>query len=108
MQNALASTKVVRANGSLDASNAADFQVQLHEHIQNQSASSLLVDMHEVESLDSAGLIALVSTLKLARQLSKRFCLCAVPPTVRIVFEITRLDQAFEMVEERPSWPLAA
>lgn len=108
MQSTLASTQVIQAHGSLNASNAAEFQAQLHQHIQSDFASGLVVDMSQLESLDSAGLISLISALKLARKLSKRFCLCAVPPTIRIVFELTRLDQVFEMVDELPRLPMAA
>jgi anti-anti-sigma factor len=65
--------------------------------------------MSQVESLDSAGLIALVSALKQARQLQKRLCLFSVPPAIRILFELTQLDRAFEMVDELPqSLPMAA
>jgi anti-sigma B factor antagonist len=93
---------VVEAKGSLNASNADSFQRQLLNRIQCQSASGLCVDMSQVEALDSAGLISLVAALKQARQLSKPFCLYAVPPTIRIVFELTQLDRVFEMIEELP------
>lgn len=100
---------VVQAQGSLNASNAPAFQTALMQQIQSDFASGLFVDMSQVESLDSAGLISLVSALKQARQLQKRFCLYSVPPAIRIVFELTQLDRAFEMVDELPqAMPLAA
>lgn len=103
------SMAIVQAQGSLNASNALAFQTSLMQQIQSDFASGLFVDMSQVESLDSAGLISLVSALKQARQLQKRFCLCSVPPAIRIVFELTQLDRAFEMVDERPqAMPLAA
>ncbi len=105
MINSLA---VVQATGSLNASNAKAFQVHLLEQIQQDAATGLIVDMSQVESLDSAGLISLVAVLKHARQLSKRFCLCAVPPAIRILFELTQLDRAFEMLEEVPHLAMAA
>lgn len=99
---------IVKAQGSLNASNAQDFQVRLLEQIHHASSSGLVVDMSQVESLDSAGLISLVSALKHARQRSKRFCLCSVPPAIRIVFELTQLDRAFELLEEVPHFAAAA
>lgn len=108
MQSLFTQMAVVQPNGSINASNAGDFQVELTSRIQSDYAAGLVVDMSQVDSLDSAGLISLVSALKLARQLSKRFCLCSVPPSLRIVFELTQLDRAFEMIEEMPSLPLAA
>jgi anti-anti-sigma factor len=105
MINSLA---IVQAHGSLNASNAKAFQVRLLEQIQHNHASGLAVDMSQVDSLDSAGLIALVAALKHARQRSKRLYLCAVPPAIRIVFELTQLDRAFEMLEEVPQLAVAA
>lgn len=106
MTNAMA---VVQAHGSLNAANAQDFHLSLVEQIQCDQSVGLVVDMSRVESLDSAGLISLVSALKQARQRSKRFYLCAVPPTIRIIFELTQLDRVFDMVEEiAHANPLAA
>ncbi len=106
MKNAMA---VVQAHGSLNAANAQDFHLSLVEHIQCNQSVGLVVDMSQVESLDSAGLISLVSALKQARQRSKRFYLCAVPPTIRIIFELTQLDRVFDMVEDiSHTNPLAA
>lgn len=102
MQTMTKSMAIVRAEGSLNASNAQDFQLCLMERIQSDASSGLVVDMSNVESLDSAGLISLVSALKQARELRKRLCLCSVPPTIRIIFELTQLDRAFEMLEEAP------
>jgi anti-anti-sigma factor len=93
---------IVQAQGSLNASNAQDFHLSLVEQIKCEQAAGLVVDMSQVESLDSAGLISLVSALKQARETSKRFCLCSVPPTIRIIFELTQLDRVFEMLEEVP------
>jgi anti-sigma B factor antagonist len=108
MQTMMNSLSIVQAQGSLNASNAKAFQVRLLEQIQYDHASGLAVDMSQVDSLDSAGLIALVAALKQARQRSKRFYLCAVPPAIRIVFELTQLDRAFEMLEEVPQLAVAA
>jgi len=103
------SLAIVQAQGSLNASNAHAFHSSLMQKIQSDLASGLVVDMSQVESLDSAGLIALVSALKQARQLQKRLCLFSVPPAIRILFELTQLDRAFEMVDELPqSLPMAA
>jgi anti-anti-sigma factor len=109
MQTMTKSMAIVQAQGSLNASNAHDFQASLMQQIQCDFAAGLFVDMSKVESLDSAGLISLVSALKQARQLQKRLCLYSVPPAIRIVFELTQLDRAFEMVDELPQTaPLAA
>ncbi|HIK54976.1 MAG TPA: STAS domain-containing protein [Synechococcales cyanobacterium M55_K2018_004] len=99
MQNLISSSKiaVLRPVGSINAANAAEFRSQLLEAIAADSHSAVLVDMAHVDSLDSAGLMALVSALTQAQQLRKRFGLCHVSPSIRIIFEVTQLDRAFEL-----------
>ncbi|MDB9525561.1 STAS domain-containing protein [Oscillatoria sp. CS-180] len=100
MENLQSALTVVQPSGALTAANAYSLETQLSEHISSDSSSGLMVDMSRVESLDSAGLVSLISVLRMARNLSKRFCLYSVPPSIRIVFELTQLDQVFEFVEE--------
>ena len=57
--------------------------------------------MSQVEALDSAGLMLLVSTLTLAQRLGKRFSLFEISPSVRIIFELTQLDRVFEILEDQ-------
>lgn len=93
-------TMVIRPNGHINTANASVLQQQLAEAISSQECYSLLIDMSQVESLDSAGLMAFVSTLTLAQRLDKHFGLFGVSPSVRIVFELTQLDRVFEIREE--------
>jgi anti-sigma B factor antagonist len=55
------------------------------------------VDLEQVESLDSAGLMALVSGVKLAQRLGLSLSLSSVSPTLKIIFELTQLDKVFEI-----------
>lgn len=97
----------VEAQGSITAANAELFKEQLIERIVSQTTSILLVDMTRVEFLDSAGLMALVAAYRLARSLERRLSLCSVPPSVRIVLELTQLDGTFEMYENRSAFESA-
>lgn len=108
MQSLDSSVTVVQPCGALNATNAESFQQTLTSAISSEQSAGLLVDMSRVESMDSSGLISLVSALSLARTLSKRFSLCAVPPSIRIVFELTQLDRVFEMIESDSEQTLAA
>lgn len=88
-------------SGYITAANAAEFQQQLKEVVTSQSHATLLVDMAQVEFLDSAGLMALASALSLAESLGKRFSLCSLEPSVHMLFELTQLDRVFEIFENR-------
>ncbi|MGG6293168.1 STAS domain-containing protein [Leptolyngbya sp. AN02str] len=93
---------VFKPEGHINASNAAQLQQELSDLVTSVHCDSLIVDMSEVESLDSAGLMALVATLNRAQQLHKTFGICKVPPSIQIIFELTQLDQAFNIFDQVP------
>ncbi|MDX2213630.1 MAG: STAS domain-containing protein [Oculatellaceae cyanobacterium bins.114] len=109
MQNVLSHSQmaVIQPCGHLNAANAADFQQELTTSVSSSQCSALLVDMSEVESLDSAGLVALVTALSLAQRLDKRLGLCGVSPSSRIIFELTQLDRVFEIFDDRAAFEMA-
>lgn len=92
---------VIRPNGHLNAANAPEFGRELAAAITNEPKATVLVDMEEVESLDSAGLMILVSALTLTQGRNQRFSLCGISPSIRIIFELTQLDRVFEIFENR-------
>lgn len=98
---------VIRLCGSFNASNAVEFQRQMREAVTQAMPTSVLVDLEQVESIDSAGLMALVHGLRQAQSLSKRFTLCCVSPAIRIIFELTQLDQVFEIYESKAAFTAA-
>ncbi len=100
MQVALKSPKitVIHFHGCLNATNALELERDMATVLSQDDISTLEVDLNAVESLDSAGLMALVSTFKLAGKLRKSFRLCSVSPALRIIFELTKLDEVFEIL----------
>lgn len=90
---------VIQPQRSLNAVNALEFEREMIIAVAQNYCSTLLVDLERVESIDSAGLMALVSGLKLAQCLGKRLSLCSVSPEVKIIFEVTQLDKVFEISE---------
>ncbi|MGB3755469.1 MAG: STAS domain-containing protein, partial [Rivularia sp. (in: cyanobacteria)] len=64
----------------------------------------LLVDLKQVEHIDSAGLMALISSCKLAQSLQTRFSLCSVSPSLKIIIELTQLDRVLEIFESKAKY----
>ncbi|NEQ72899.1 MAG: STAS domain-containing protein [Okeania sp. SIO2C9] len=56
-----------------------------------------IIDMANVEFIDSSGLSALVIGLKKAREHGCSLAICNLNPTARLVFEITQLDRVFQI-----------
>ena len=84
---------------NLNTSSAVEFQHQLTTAVAQERYSSVLVDLAQVELLDSAGLMALIYGLRLAQALDRRFSICSVSPSIQIILELTQLDQVFEIFE---------
>ncbi|MUH01185.1 STAS domain-containing protein [Scytonema sp. UIC 10036] len=90
---------VIRPQGSISGSKALELDLDLRTAIANDDVSVLLLDLQYVESLDCSGLMALVSAQKLAQAENKRFSLCCVSASLRIIFELTQLDTVFEIFD---------
>jgi anti-sigma B factor antagonist len=99
--------EALEPQGYVSAANASDFLTNLTEAIETREDCVLLVDMKEVEFLDSAGLMALIKGFRLAQSLGKRFSLCSVAPSVRMIFELTQLDTVFEIFDDRETFETA-
>jgi anti-sigma B factor antagonist len=88
-------------NGYITAANSIEFQEKLTSVVSGSEYSMFLVDMSGVEFLDSAGLMALVTACRLADNLGKSFNICSIPPSVRIIFELTQLDRVLSIYKNR-------
>ncbi|MDZ8184836.1 MAG: STAS domain-containing protein [Nostoc sp. ChiSLP02] len=90
---------LIQPQGCLNAANALEFEKNLIAELKKNDISVLVVDLAAVDSLDSAGLMALLSAHKLAVSLGRSFQLCSVAPSIKIIFELTQLDRVFEILE---------
>lgn len=94
------SKKVVRLQPTqrLDLQGGTSFQQQIAA-IKPEQGSLWLVDMAQVEFIDSAGRLALVEALSMAQANGCRLLVCHLRPSIKLIFEITQLDQIFELVD---------
>lgn len=92
--------KVIRLQPSqrLDLQGGVSFLQQLNA-IEPEQGSLWLVEMAQVEFIDSAGRLALVKALSLAQANDCRLLICHLRPPIKLIFEITQLDQIFELVD---------
>lgn len=84
---------------TLDASNVAEFK----EAIQTTMSDStrVVLDLSAVKFVDSSGLGALISCLRLLNSKHGDFKLCAMTNTVRALFELMRMHRVFNIYETR-------
>jgi len=80
-------------NHLIDASSAADFKSQLVSWIQ-EGNTRILLDLSFVKFIDSSGLGAIISLLKLLAGKGD-VCLCSIGDQVMSLFKLTRMDRIF-------------
>lgn len=87
---------LIRLNGRLDASNSEQVKTTLHQLLETDQIK-IIVDLQAVPFIDSSGLAALVSGLRLAREKGGNIVLCGVQSQAQIVFRLTMLDRVFHI-----------
>ncbi|MCA9900224.1 MAG: STAS domain-containing protein [Ardenticatenaceae bacterium] len=93
-------------NGRFDTYTVNDLRQKL-ESAASVPPAQILVDLTEVNFVDSTALAALVQGMKHSRQQGGDLRLCGLGQSVRIIFELTRLDRAFE-IYVKPDEAIAA
>lgn len=89
---------LVKVSEELDARNAQQAK-EFFKELVAEGSSSVVVDLSPLDFIDSSGLGALVTALKIARQDNGVVRLCALSPPVKSIFELTRLSRVFEIYE---------
>ncbi len=82
--------------GRLDITTAWQFRLTLQECITQQS-SHVVVNLGQVNFIDSSGLTSLVAGMRDADKVRGSFRICNVHPEARLVFEVTMMDSVFEI-----------
>lgn len=94
---------VLRPSGHLNA----DYGLELEQHFESSLPSyqgrELVLDLEAVESIDSAGLMTLVHAFRIAQRNNQALRLCAVPPALKIVLELSQLDRLLPIQDQAPT-----
>jgi len=89
---------LVRPQGRLDLQGGRDLEQQLMDLTTNNQ-TLLIIDLEQVDFMDSSGLVALAKALKTARKDCWRLVLCNLQAPVKLIFELTQLDSVFEIFD---------
>ncbi len=93
-------TQLIHVKGEIHVSTAPEFAARLDEAIATD-ASAVVLDLTEVEFIDSTGLSVLLNGLRRLTRRSGTMSLVCTNPTVLRLFEITRLDSTFDIAPTR-------
>ena len=93
---------VLTLEGRFDAHTVPAVNIWLEE-VTAKLPPQIIVNMEEVNFVDSAGLAALVRGMKRSRELGGNLVIYGIRQPVRIIFELTRLDKAIDIFENEES-----
>jgi anti-sigma B factor antagonist len=82
--------------GDIDLHRAANLRASLLDVVQEKPALTV-INMSQVEFMDSSGLATLVEALQISRRHNTKLRLVGMRPRVRGIFEISRLDGIFQI-----------
>ena len=89
---------VVRPVGDVDLSRSPLLREAISE-AQRSKPLRIIVDLSGVPYMDSSGVATLVEAMTIARKKKCKLILCHMQDKVRAIFEITRLDMVFTIVD---------
>lgn len=89
---------ILTPTGRLDITTAWQFRLKLQECI-SRISSHVVVNLSQVNFIDSSGLTSLVAGMRDADKVKGSFRICNVHPDARLVFEVTMMDSVFEIFE---------
>lgn len=95
--------KVFAPSGIFDKPQAEPFRQEVIRYAES-GTSIILVDLENVIFMDSSGLGVLLLALKKVQEHGGRLCLCSIQEQVRILFELTKMEQLFEIYPHRAAF----
>lgn len=90
----------LQLKGRFDAHEVEPVNAWLQEQV-GQEKVNLMVDLEGVNFIDSTALSTLVRGLKRCREKDGDLHLCSLQQPVRVIFELTRLDKAFDIFPDK-------
>ena len=94
------SVAIVRPVGELDLSGAAVLESELDRLAEDPQLSAVVLDMRGLQFMDSSGLRLVVVADMKTREAGRRFALVRGGETVHRVFEITRMSERLDFVDD--------
>jgi phosphoserine phosphatase RsbU/P len=82
---------------SLDAHDAPEFKQQVVDLIQTNSLNRVVLDLHQLQFIDSSGLGSFLSVLRLLHSSGGELKLACMNKPVRTVFELISMHKIFEI-----------
>jgi anti-anti-sigma factor len=94
------SVKIIQPSGILDGVAVNSLRHEISNFVEG-GTNIVLVDFQDVTFMNSSGLGALVSTLRVVRSAGAELFLCSLSEQVKMIFELTKMDRVFKIFNSR-------
>ena len=92
-------TAVLDISGDIDLAHSGEVRRVVLLEIRDKKTPKVVLNMREVNYIDSSGVASLVEGLKASRDMGSRLILFGLSPVTYEVFQLSRLLKVFEIVE---------
>lgn len=83
---------------SIETFNSREFKIKVIDLI-NQNHNQIILNLSEVDFIDSNGLGSLIAILKLLTAQQGKIVICGAREPIKRIFNLTRLNQVLQLVE---------
>lgn len=91
--------KVLKPFGILDGTKGHELRREVNDIV--ATVDIVLIDLQDVNFIDSSGLGALVSAVKIVRNAGGKLYVCSINDQVKMLFELTKMDRLFEKFADK-------
>ncbi|TVP61149.1 MAG: anti-sigma factor antagonist [Nodularia sp. (in: Bacteria)] len=92
--------KILEPSGILNAVKGNELRREI-TNLTSTGADIVLIDLKNVNFIDSSGLGALVSSMQAVKQANGKLFVCSVSSQVKMIFELTKMDRILHIFETR-------
>lgn len=100
LQEQVENVTIITLTGDvLDASLVGDFKSEIEPIL--RAESKVVFDMNNIQFVDSSGVGAILSCLRVLNAAGGEFKICSLTKPVRALFELVRMQKVFDIFENR-------
>jgi anti-anti-sigma factor len=91
-----ANTKIIQPSGILNAISGNQLRRDINDCVA-AGAKIVLIDLEEVDFVDSSGLGALVAAMQILKSSDGQMFICSLNEQVKMLFELTKMERIFKV-----------
>ncbi|WP_414548070.1 STAS domain-containing protein [Anabaena sp. CCY 0017] len=92
--------KVLEPSGILNSVKGNELRREI-TNLTSTDADIILIDLKDVNFIDSSGLGALVAAMQAVKQSNGKLFICSVNDQVKTIFELTKMDRILQVFTTR-------